>query len=137
MYDCRSTYGDMYESIGIPSGPPVKYHEGIDWVICGGESGPGARPMHPDWARSLRDQCQEADVPYFFKQWGAWWPLREAEGYSVSRDIATENAKKIQAAAGTPPVSGRIAEMRRVGKKRAGRLLDAREWNEYPEVSDA
>jgi protein gp37 len=42
----------------------------VDWVICGGESGPGARPMHPDWARSLRDQCQAAGVPFFFKQWG-------------------------------------------------------------------
>ena len=45
---------------------------GIDWVICGGESGKGARPMHPDWARSLRDQCQAAGVPFFFKQWGEW-----------------------------------------------------------------
>lgn len=42
----------------------------IDWVIVGGESGPGARPMHPDWVRSLRDQCQQAGVPFFFKQWG-------------------------------------------------------------------
>jgi protein gp37 len=44
----------------------------LDWVICGGESGPGARPMHPDWARSLRDQCKAASVPFFFKQWGEW-----------------------------------------------------------------
>ncbi|MCW5233499.1 phage Gp37/Gp68 family protein [Verminephrobacter eiseniae] len=43
-----------------------------EWVIVGGESGPGARPMHPDWARSLRDQCQGAGVPFFFKQWGQW-----------------------------------------------------------------
>lgn len=43
---------------------------GINWVICGGESGPGARPMHPDWARALRDQCAEAGVPFFMKQWG-------------------------------------------------------------------
>jgi protein gp37 len=47
---------------------------GIHWVICGGESGPGARPMHPDWARSLRDQCASAYVPFFFKQWGDWGP---------------------------------------------------------------
>jgi len=47
---------------------------GIDWVIVGGESGPGARAMHPDWARSLRDQCVAADVPYLFKQWGEWGP---------------------------------------------------------------
>ena len=46
----------------------------LDWVIVGGESGPSAKPMHPDWARSLRDQCAEAGVPFFFKQWGAWLP---------------------------------------------------------------
>ncbi|WP_421988519.1 phage Gp37/Gp68 family protein [Roseococcus sp.] len=49
----------------------------IDWVICGGESGPGARPMHPDWARSLRDQCAAAGAPFFFKQWGDWKPICE------------------------------------------------------------
>lgn len=46
----------------------------LDWIICGGESGPGARPMHPDWARSLRDQCYGADVAFFFKQWGGARP---------------------------------------------------------------
>jgi protein gp37 len=46
---------------------------GIDWLICGGESGPNARPMQPEWARSLRDQCGAANVPFFFKQRGAWW----------------------------------------------------------------
>jgi protein gp37 len=54
---------------------------GIHWVIVGGESGPGARPMHPDWARSLRDQCVDAGVPFFFKQWGSWEPMMEAEPY--------------------------------------------------------
>lgn len=46
----------------------------IDWVIVGGESGPGARPMHAEWARSLRDQCVSAGVPFFFKQWGGRTP---------------------------------------------------------------
>ncbi|MBQ0936736.1 phage Gp37/Gp68 family protein [Ideonella paludis] len=46
---------------------------GVHWVIVGGESGPGARPMHPDWVRGLRDQCRRADVPFLFKQWGEWW----------------------------------------------------------------
>lgn len=55
-------------------GPPLGGVDGIDWVIVGGESGPGARPMHPDWARALRDQCQAAGVPFFFKQWGEWAP---------------------------------------------------------------
>lgn len=49
-----------------------RLHDMPDGVIVGGESGPGARPMHPDWARSLRDQCQGAGVPFFFKQWGQW-----------------------------------------------------------------
>jgi protein gp37 len=50
----------------------------IDWVVAGGESGPGARPMHPDWARSLRDQCAAAGVPFLFKQWGAYSPAHAA-----------------------------------------------------------
>lgn len=52
----------------------------LDWVICGGESGPAARPMHPDWARSLRDQCASSGVPFFFKQWGAWLPAGQLMG---------------------------------------------------------
>lgn len=62
----------MYESIN--SGMPcVTDCEKLDWVICGGETGPKARPMHPDWVRSLRDQCKAADVPFFFKQWGKYY----------------------------------------------------------------
>lgn len=56
----------------------------IDWVIVGGESGPGARPMHPDWARSLRDQCVAAGVPFLFKQWGA----HDADGKCVGKKAA-------------------------------------------------
>ena len=63
-----------FVSIEPMLGPIRLQHYGtgtsIDWVICGGESGPGARPMHPDWPRSIRDQCQSAGVPFFFKQWG-------------------------------------------------------------------
>lgn len=84
---------------------PLGGNLGINWVVCGGESGSGARPMHPDWARSLRDQCQAAGVPFFFKQWGAWSPS----------DITLRESKMI-----------------RMAKKKAGRLLDGREWNEFP-----
>lgn len=76
-----------------------------DWAIVGGESGTGARPMHPDWARSLRDQCAAASVPFFFKQWGEWRP-------TTLRSLNYE----------------------RVGKKAAGRLLDGREHNGMPDV---
>lgn len=70
---------------------------GIGWVIVGGESGPNARPMHPEWVRSIRDQCVAAGVPFLFKQWGEY----------------DENGVK-------------------VGKKKAGRIVDGRVWDEYP-----
>lgn len=91
----------------------------INWVIAGGESGPGARAMHPDWARSLRDQCQAAGVPFFFKQWGEWGP------YNLSRDRAEELAKLENPKSMDTPI-------RRHGKKLAGRLLDGLEWNQFP-----
>src|SRR5690606_20331421 len=50
----------------------------LDWVVVGGESGPNARPMHPDWARSLRDQCQAAGVAFLFKQWGEYLPVGQS-----------------------------------------------------------
>lgn len=95
--------------------------EKLDWVICGGESGPGARPMHPDWARSLRDQCQAADVPFFFKSWGEW-------SSEYPQGVSMTNRERI--------FQGGMS-VYRVGKKKAGRLLDGREWNEMPEVKDA
>ncbi|HEY5834936.1 DUF5131 family protein [Streptomyces sp.] len=103
---------------------------GIGWVVVGGESGPGARPMHPGWARSLRDQCTQARVPYFFKQWGEWVIAPSNYGPDVPE----------RARAGTTivfrdesDVDGQI--MLRVGKGRAGRLLDGREHNDFPAVS--
>ena len=94
---------------------------GIDWVIVGGESGLGARPMHPDWARSVRDQCQTANVPYFFKQWGEWAPDCLCDRQSPCRDVER-------------PSPGRLGAMFKCGKKAAGHLLDGREWRETPNV---
>jgi len=94
----------------------------IHWVICGGESGPNARPMHPDWARSLRDQCQAAGAPFLFKQWGEWLP--DSHVY----DGCETNYGK------APTHHWEDGFSWRVGKKAAGRLLDGREWNEFPEV---
>lgn len=68
-----------------PAGLDTDYglsNKGLDWVICGGESGHGARPMHPDWARSLRGQCDRACVPFFFKQWGEWAPFVNEAHYT-------------------------------------------------------
>jgi len=87
----------------------------IHWVIAGGESGPGARPMHPDWARSVRDQCAAAGVPFFFKQWGAWLGARQdGDADHVPHHLNCSD------------------EPIRVGKHAAGRMLDSREHNEFP-----
>lgn len=96
----------------------------IDWVIVGGESGPNARPMHPDWARSLRDQCQAAGVPFLFKQWGEWRPPY-GSGDPLSR------AMEPQPKTAEFQICGN-AMFQRVGKKAAGRLLDLRTWDEAP-----
>lgn len=116
-------------------------HPGIGWVIAGGESGKGARPMHPDWARSLRDQCQAAGVPFFFKQWGEWFPgFDKDKDYSVEErgegaKASTQKAQWLNLAGGQGFHGERVVGMRRTGKKAAGRLLDGREWNEFPKVA--
>lgn len=123
----------------------------LDWVIVGGESGPGARPMHPDWARSLRDQCAAAGVPFHFKQWGNWTFTHGEEnanggvdfnppvdlGINIMRwrkwegDCAREPRKGESVAEWFTPAVYAIP----VGKKAAGRLLDGVEHNGVPEVS--
>jgi protein gp37 len=134
----------------------------LAWVIAGGESGPGARPVHPDWIRSLRDQCQASGVPFFFKQWGEWGPApwrveREpgetdsdyktrAEGECATHAYAVwadryghephkPTHKPWSLERGTLPPQQ--APIRRWGKGRAGRLLDGREWSEFPRAVEA
>ena len=101
----------------------------IDWVITGGESGSKARISHPEWFRSLRDQCNTAGVPFFFKQWGNWAP--EADHYQPGDDtlpIGVNGQAQSTRDGGFP--------MALVGKKRAGRELDGRTWGQFPEVAD-
>jgi len=113
----------------------------LDWVICGGESGPNARPMHPDWARSLRDQCAAADVPFFFKQWGEWMPCsamddeEEAPGGAPWGYIGDDGIFD-PGEDGVFSCRNGIKDEQtfRVGKHRAGRLLDGVEHNAFPEV---
>jgi protein gp37 len=133
--------------------PPLP---GLNWVIVGGESGPHARPMHPDWARSLRDQCQAADVNFFFKQWGEheYRTLDPERDYTHAECILPDGRRFSYSATvqGRPettrwvlwadrPRDGWVqveeipagaVECILVGKKVAGRLLDGREWNEKP-----
>jgi hypothetical protein len=106
-----------------------------DWVIAGGESGPKARPMHPDWARSLRDQCQAAGVPFFFKQWGEWAPSTpdQAKGNPRAGWRTIKAYPHVARADELYPEAG-AAFVERVGKARAGRLLDGVEHNGMPEM---
>lgn len=109
----------------------------IDWVIVGGESGAGARPMHPDWAFDLRDQCAAAGVPFLFKQWGEWTTGVNVTGTSGTVDTALmfgdewlfgrENLSNWGHADDEP-------DLYRVGKKLAGRLLDGVQHDGYPEI---
>jgi protein gp37 len=105
------------------AGPDIYYNhlQNIDWVVCGGESGPGARPMHPEWARSLRDQCNAAGVPFFFKQWGEYIETDQLQ------ETATNVLNKKDLF-----IDGNY--FFKVGKKKAGRLLDGKEWSEYPVI---
>ncbi len=114
---------------------------GIDWVIVGGESGPGARPMHPDCVRGIRDQCVAAGVPFFFKQWGEWAPAGPIEhddeyaGAEAFQSISGGRAS-VTMAQRQPGNYRRLGEvmLERVSKKKAGRELDGRTWDEMPEV---
>lgn len=106
------------------------------WVICGGESGPGARPMHPDWARSMRDQCQAAGVPFFFKQWGEWAPSYDRDRDDPDwRMVPAESSRRtlLNVAGGSGFHGERVVGFLRVGKKAAGRELDGKVWDQVPE----
>jgi len=136
----------------------------IDWVIVGGESGSKARPMHPAWARSIRDQCMAAGTPFLFKQWGEWAPFATQAFYekgtlwpgndeTVGGDCggpACITHDKVSLRDGTK-IKCKILKMEehrwgkenklrmtycKIGKKKAGRILDGRTWDEYPEVTN-
>jgi protein gp37 len=112
-----------------PDGPK------INWVITGGESGPNARPTHPDWFRSVRDQCAAAGVPFLFKQWGEYLPAGQRNGITLGTDA---DGRDIDI--GTALRSGQAVAMDdlwtyRIGKKAAGRHLDGVIWDQVPEVA--
>lgn len=114
----------------------------LDWVIVGGESGKKARPMHPQWARDIRDQCVAAGVPFFFKQQGEWsWgDFAPGEPGSLGPDrcgwVLPDGRWGLAGDSDAPDIlreKGWV-HILRVGKASAGRLLDGREWNEMPGV---
>lgn len=100
------------------------------WVIVGGESGSKARPMHPDWARQLRDQCASAGVPYHFKQWGEYVPAAvNVHATWIDKDVCGLSGSYV-------PPDHRLRiygqDFAKMGKHNAGRILDGQEWNEFP-----
>lgn len=109
---------------------------GIDWIISGGESGPGARPTNPEWVRSLRDQCQAADVPFMFKQWGAWAPCSQVVTDGPTHAMCDEHHHFVEFTREAMEEAchcTRWEGCRRVGKKAAGRELDGEVWDQYPD----
>lgn len=144
---------------GFPRGGICRRQEGrgVDWVIAGGESGPKARPSHPDWFRDLRDQCANAGTAFLFKQWGEYRPAQqeelperfgpECDAFKVIcsngfvGDLSLETAFRHKPAqwpqcfplGAEGDSSCSILEMRRVGKKAAGNLLDGRQHLAFPD----
>ena len=112
--------GEMRSTAPISLDPsPQEELPRLDWVVVGGESGPKARPMHPDWVRILRDQCAAAVVQFMLKQWGEWAP-----NCLCSRPDACKTTPR--------PEPGKPGCMFRCGKKAAGRLLDGVQHDGYP-----
>ena len=155
-FDALRGRSDIHPIHGADPGWPA-----LDWVICGGESGPKARPMHPDWARRLRDQCAAARVPFLFKQWGEWLPFGQGGFTSWSgatgragnrlkrRDLAWPGIVHLNDGNGGPdharigPVEtafldrNGILQTCRIGKRAAGCLLDGVEHIAFPVIGGA
>ncbi|MEU8378303.1 phage Gp37/Gp68 family protein [Streptosporangium sp. NPDC048865] len=150
---------DPYWLIGRPGWGPEEHHPSglitqpivdgpsISWVIAGGESGPKARPMYPGWPRALRDQCVDAKVPFFYKQHGEWQDGSDPAGRALEHVIVGDGrhvpwsewqheGAPVGALAGEAYIDARLRGqarvISRVGKKRAGRELDGRTWDEMP-----
>lgn len=131
MVDCLS---GRHTDMGRPCADAPTIHA----VLLGGESGSNARPMHPDWARALRDQCTAAGVPFYFKQWGEWCPATEEFG--VSGSVMPETGEKFtwigwDGTTQNPSSHGLgdpVMAIARMGKRRAGRLLDGQLHDDLP-----
>jgi hypothetical protein len=109
----------------------------IDWVVVGGESGPCARPMHPAWARQIKDDCRICGVPFFFKQWGEFLPSLRGACMHPSSEGAQGPARlldrvDIWKCGLCGMLHDHDFDFVKVGKKEAGRLLDGVEWSQYP-----
>jgi protein gp37 len=123
-YDRRSTKRDLPSAECRP----------VRWLIAGGESGPKARPMYPNWARQLRDDCERSDTPFFFKQWGEYAVKDDPD--TLADVFVVPDGRCYSPAMYDKLLPAPVAMMVRVGKKRAGKLLDGREWTQCPGGSE-
>lgn len=112
---------------------------GIDWVICGGESGPNARPMHPDWVRNIQKQCKEQGVAFFFKQWGTWKPVYERNKGGTTNNYFNDTEseyydkyRRMNTAGGYGFHGENVCYFDKVGKSKSGAILDGKEYKEFP-----
>ncbi|EFO33814.1 phage Gp37Gp68 [Roseibium sp. TrichSKD4] len=143
--------GDVVHGLVHATDPRMPHHHhddrckpGLDWVIVGGETGKGARPMHPGWVRSIRDQCAAAGVPFFFKQWCDWLPWepeygpcwKSQNGKSEDRHVLfpsdIDNDPKWNDGLSFINEGLDHAAFQKVGKKTAGRMLDGVIHDGYP-----
>lgn len=122
---CQSVRIYQHEAFG--SFHTTYFGDKIHWVIAGGESGHGARPMHPDWVRSIRDQCAAADVPFLFKQWGKWLPYGQIDkdGFTMVNFKGTTGIVSLKS-------DGHYRDYRNVGKTKSGNFLDGKQHLEFP-----
>ena len=131
ILDAQFTFASVEPMLG----PIDARGELPSWVIVGGESGSHARPMHPDWVRSLRRQCADAGVPYFFKQWGEWKPLDQFDEKTIlkgAHSVVWRDGRTLyDHDIADPPVA--VFSIR-FGKKDSGRLLDGKEHNGMPSM---
>ncbi len=125
-FDSEATIGGIVSGLGGMITP--NNDRAIDWSIVGGESGPNARPTDPDWIRSIRDLCACAGVPFFFKQWASGHQMRSAASTSGSPPA-------ILVQSFTDGLTTRGTDTWRIGKRRAGRLLDGIEHSAFPEAT--
>lgn len=106
---------------------------GLDWVIAGGESGRGARPMHPDWIRALRRECSFNGVPFLFKQWGEWRPfLTQDDPWLEPHAYVNAETGQVASEEAALDAPGNWTGVYRLGKSRSGRTLDGQTWDQYP-----
>lgn len=146
-------FGDCLQPYHVPKCDQHIAYPTINWVIVGGESGPGARPMHPNWVRSLKDQCNKAGTAFFLKQWGEYYTKSILLGSGEPHFRVFDNMQHWINKAQTWVRGGRcisidgrechigedfqecaypVVIMDKVGKKKAGRRLDGKEWSEFP-----